>query len=180
MSTSGREADGGPVSHAVARAVNGNLRLPTRAPVCQMRNVTPGEGASSPSQEETMQTLFLILGLMNLGNGLWMLVAPESWYLNLPAAVPDTGPLNLHFVRDIGVVYSTAGAALLVGAFRPSARRGVLLGVTAFYVGHALLHVDDIVAGRLPASHWAIDFPGVFLPAVLLVVVCLPRFWRER
>ena len=44
---------------------------------------------------------------------------------------------------------------------------------TTFYVLHALLHLDDIVTGRLPPSHWAIDFPGVFLPAVLLVVLCL-------
>ncbi len=127
-----------------------------------------------------MQTLFLVLGLMNLANGAWMLIGPESWYLHLPAAVPDTGPLNVHFVRDIGIAFSTVGAALLVAAFRPPARRPVLLAATTFYVLHALLHADDIVTGRLPASHWAIDFPGVFLPAVLLVVLCLPRFWPER
>jgi hypothetical protein len=127
-----------------------------------------------------MQTLFLVLGLMNLANGLWMLFAPESWYLHLPAGVPDTGPLNPHFVRDIGAAFSTIGGALLIAAGRPAARRGVLLATTTFYVLHALLHLDDIVTGRLPPSHWAIDFPGVFLPAVLLVVLCLPRFWPTR
>jgi hypothetical protein len=124
-----------------------------------------------------MQTLFLVLGLMNLANGVWMLVGPESWYLHLPAAVPDTGPLNVHFVRDIGAAFSTIGGALVIAAGRPRARRGVLLATTTFYVLHALLHLDDIITGRLPPAHWAIDFPGVFLPAVLLVILCLPRFW---
>jgi hypothetical protein len=36
---------------------------------------------------------------------------------------------------------------------------------------HALVHVTDTLAGRLPASHWAIDFPGVYLPAILLLVL---------
>jgi len=30
---------------------------------------------------------------------------------------------------------------------------------------------DDTLAGRLPPSHWGIDFPGVYLPAILLAVV---------
>ncbi len=124
-----------------------------------------------------MTTLFLVLGLMNLGNGAWMLLAPESWYLHLPAGVPDTGPLNVHFVRDVGLVYAAIGGALLLAAGRPTLRRGALLVTTTFYVLHAMLHLNDIVTGRLPKSHWALDFPGVFLPAVLLVVLCLPRFW---
>ncbi len=32
------------------------------------------------------------IGLGNLANGFWMLLAPENWFQNLPAAVPDTGP----------------------------------------------------------------------------------------
>jgi hypothetical protein len=29
--------------------------------------------------------------------------------------------------------------------------------------------VTDTVAGRLPASHWTIDLPGVYVPALLMV-----------
>lgn len=126
-----------------------------------------------------MHAFFLIIGILNLANGAWMLFAPEHWFLNLPAAVPDTGPFNAHLVRDVGATFSTFGAALLLAASRPAARRPVLLATTTFYVLHALLHVDDIVTGRLPPAHWAIDFPGVFLPAALLVVVYLRRFWTE-
>lgn len=46
-----------------------------------------------------MGTLFWIFALLSAGNGLWMLVAPQSWYYHLPAGVPDTGPFNHHFVQ---------------------------------------------------------------------------------
>src|SRR6266487_2284882 len=108
-----------------------------------------------------MRTTFRILGLLNLANGLWMLLAPAGWYLHLPAAVPDTGPLNPHFVRDVGAAFVTIGA------------------VTLFYVLHAVVHVTDLAAGRLDASHWLIDLPGVFLPALVLGALCLPRWWKE-
>ena len=127
-----------------------------------------------------MGTLFTILGLVNLAHGLWMLFAPAGWYRDLPAGVPDTGPLNLHFVRDIGAAFATIGTAFLGAAARPAARRGVLLAATLFFTLHALVHVADLVAGRLDADHWLIDLPGVFLPAVALGVLCLPRFWQPR
>jgi hypothetical protein len=122
-----------------------------------------------------MRLFFRIVGLLNLANGLWMLAAPARWYHDLPAGVPDTGPLNLHFVRDIGAAFTTIGVVLLVAA--PS--RGVLLATTLFYVLHALVHVADLASGRLEPAHWLIDLPGVFLPAVLLGVLCLPRWWEE-
>ena len=91
-----------------------------------------------------------------------------------PAAVPDTGPFNAHFVRDIGGAFAATGVALLwaraaTAAARPDARRSPAL----FYVLHALIHVTDTLAGRLPASHWLIDVPGVYVPALVLVAVTL-------
>ena len=107
----------------------------------------------------------------SLVNGIWMLLDPPGWYVNLPAAVPDTGPLNEHFVRDIGCAFVFMSVGLLVAAFRPALRLPLVTVTSLFYWLHALVHVTDTLAGRLPASHWAIDFPGVYLPAILLVVV---------
>src|SRR5213593_2154411 len=73
----------------------------------------------------SMGLLFWVLGLLNVANGLWMLATPARWYHDLPAGVPDTGPLNLHFVRDIGSAFTTIGVAFCVAAVRPQARRGV-------------------------------------------------------
>jgi hypothetical protein len=127
-----------------------------------------------------MRALFWIFGILNLANGLWMLLFPESWYLRLPAAVPDTGPLNVHFVRDIGAAFTTIGIVLCVAAPNAPRRRGVLLGVTVFYVLHAVLHVADLLSGRLHHGHWLIDFPAVFLPAIVLSILCLPRWWQPQ
>jgi hypothetical protein len=123
--------------------------------------------------------LFWVIGLLNLANGLWMLAAPGGWYEHLPAAVPDTGPLNVHFVRDIGAAFVTIGAAFCAAAPRAPEHRGVVLAAALFYVLHALVHVADIASGRLPAHHVLIDLPGVFVPAILLVVLALPRWWSR-
>jgi hypothetical protein len=126
-----------------------------------------------------VRVVFALLGLVNLGNGLWMLFAPTSWYYRLPAAVPDTGPLNLHFVRDIGAAFTTIGVAFLAAAPRAERHREVLLGAALFYLLHALIHVTDLASGRLAEAHWTIDLPGVFAPTIVLLVLALPRWWRR-
>ena len=125
-----------------------------------------------------MRAIFWTLGLLNLANGLWMLLGPEGWYHHLPAGVPDTGPLNLHFVRDIGAAFTTVGVAFLAAAPRAGAGRGVVLAAALFFGLHALVHVVDLVSGHLPPAHWLVDLPGVFAPAVFLVVLALPRWWK--
>ncbi len=112
-----------------------------------------------------------ILAVGNLLNGAWMLIAPSHWYYHLPAAVPDSGPLNVHFVRDIGSAYFACGVALALAVILPSARLALLLTVTTFYGFHALVHLFDIAKGHLPISHVYIDIPGVFIPVLILILV---------
>ena len=60
------------------------------------------------AEDISRDRLSLVLGLFALGNltnGVWMLLSPTHWYHKLPAAVPDFGPLNEHFVRDLGTVF---------------------------------------------------------------------------
>ena len=128
----------------------------------------------------TMRSFFWLFGILNVANGLWMLLSPATWYHDLPAGVPDTGPLNFHFVRDIGAAYLTVGLAFCVAARNPASRRGALLVGTSFYVLHALVHLADLLSGRLDSDHWLIDLPGVFLPTILLLVLCLPGWWKEE
>ena len=112
-----------------------------------------------------------VAGAANLANAAWMLADPAGWYAGLPAAVPDTGPLNEHFVRDVGGAFAVLGVALLWGAFRPRLRAPLLAMCALFYVLHALVHVTDTLAGRLSAAHWLIDLPGVYVPALVMVAV---------
>lgn len=114
----------------------------------------------------------VVLGLFalgNLANGAWMLADPVHWYQTLPAAVPDFGPLNEHFVRDIGCAFSVLGLALAVAAVLPGWRLPAVAAVTGFYVFHAAVHVWDTLRGLVGPEHWAIDLPGVYVPAVMLV-----------
>ena len=51
--------------------------------------------------------------------------------------------------------------------------------VAALFFGtHALLHVFDTLRGAVDATHWLLDLPGVYLPAVVLVVLAR-RFARQ-
>jgi len=124
-----------------------------------------------------MRALFWLFGVTSVANGLWMLAAPARWYTDLPAGVPDTGPLNLHFVRDVGAAFLTFGVCFLATAPRAERHREVVLAAGLFYVLHAAIHVWDLLAGRLGSDHWLVDLPGVFVPALILVLMALPRWW---
>ena len=126
-----------------------------------------------------MKALFWLFCVLTVANGLWMLVAPGSWYSGLPARVPDTGAFNAHFVRDIGVSFAVLGAGFGWCAANLERCYPVYLGLTAWFAGHAAVHAFDILAGRLPHAHWELDAPGVFLPAVLLLVLSFPPVWRR-
>jgi hypothetical protein len=113
---------------------------------------------------ESLLLLLLVFGLLTLANAVWMLAGPMHWYTKLAAGVPDTGPFNPHFVRDIGDAFLTTGIALL-WAYRSPHFRLPLVGVAATFLAchampcHALLHLYDTARGALghdhcPASHF--------------------------
>jgi hypothetical protein len=118
-----------------------------------------------------VKILLAILAVVSGGNGLWMLLAPAGWYTGVPAAVPDFGPLNVHFVRDIGAAYLASAVGLTIAAIRPEIRVPLVGVVAVFFVLHAVCHVFDTAGGVVSASHWLIDFPGVHLPALALVAI---------
>ncbi len=115
----------------------------------------------------------MVLGLVQLLNGLFMLLAPEAWYHAVPT-VPGTGPFNPHFVRDIGCAYAAAGASLLWLARDARAWPAALAGC-GFLVLHALTHVWDLMAGREEPAHFAIDTVLVVIPAVWSLWLAWPR-----
>lgn len=126
-----------------------------------------------------LKVIYFIFCVSSIINGAWMLLFPLSWYTDLPAAVPHTGPFNPHFVRDLGVVFLIVGLAFGWSALNVNRSRLVHLALTAFLVGHALIHVTDILAGRLPHSHWLMDLPGVFVPALLMIILAVPQVRRR-
>jgi uncharacterized protein YjeT (DUF2065 family) len=115
-----------------------------------------------------------ILGLVLMANGLAMLGVPADWYALVPG-VAEAGPLNEHFIRDIGVAYLVAGASLVWFAIDDGARPAAQAGA-AFLALHALVHLWDAAAGREHVHQLLIDLPDVFLPpALALWIAFAPR-----
>jgi len=108
----------------------------------------------------------LLLGLVILANGVFMLAAPESWYWLVPG-VPDRGPFNQHFVRDIGFIYALAGAAFIYGAVYTRHQLALWLIPTAWLTLHAIFHIWEVVVGICGPESLLEDFAGVTLPALL-------------
>ena len=109
-----------------------------------------------------------LIGLASLANGVWMLADSAGWFQRV---APDVTPFNVHFVRDVGAAYFTAGAALLWAAFRVG-WRAPLVAVAALFNGlHALGHLRETSSGELASHHWWADFPGVYLPALILLAM---------
>jgi hypothetical protein len=100
-----------------------------------------------------------------------MLADPRLWYTDLPAGVPDFGPFNEHFVRDLGAVFVTLAMALSWAALHPAVRLPLVVVTAAFYLLHAAGHVFDTVRGYVDSSHWWIDLPGVYVPALILALL---------
>jgi hypothetical protein len=112
-----------------------------------------------------------LFGLSNLANGLWMLASPAHWYIHLPADVPGSGPLNEHFVRDIGCVFTLLGIALLWSIPRRSLRVPAMVAAAAFSAAHALVHVFDQMRGLFTPEHLGFDIGPVYVSTILLVAL---------
>ena len=121
-------------------------------------------------KEQYLKAVLNFFGAINVGNGLWMLFFVDSWFTTIPG-VHDTGPINRHFVHDVGLVYVLAGFALMWCAWQIRSSKYLYLAVMLFFAGHALIHVVEILVGLLPASHWLIDLPLIFVPSLMLILL---------
>lgn len=98
-----------------------------------------------------VRLMLLILGAFHLLNGLTMLAAPMAWYMAVPG-VSASGPLNHHFIADIGLVFVASGAGLILGA-KAGMRAAVwAMAGAAWPALHALLHVWGWFAHGFPAT----------------------------
>ena len=120
--------------------------------------------------------ILLLLGALGAVNGLVMLFASEPWFANVAA---DTGPFNVHLVRDVGAAYLTAGIASVWAARAPHWRTPLATAAALFLGLHGLIHVQEVLSGAQPPSHLLEDFPGVYLPALLLAAIAVRSRAKE-
>ncbi|MEZ5595436.1 MAG: hypothetical protein R3E84_03450 [Pseudomonadales bacterium] len=116
--------------------------------------------------------LAVVLGITLVANGVCMIIAPEPWYWMVPG-VPDRGPFNQHFVRDIGFLYLLMGASFIAGAVYDAYRWPLWLLPALWLVCHALFHIWEVVVGICGPASLVEDFAGVTLPALLAVGLVL-------
>jgi len=124
-----------------------------------------------------MRALLVIIGIYQAANGAVMLTAPEMWYSAVPG-VPATGPANIHFIRDIGLAFLAAGAALLMAGRRPD--DGRLIAVAAIFLGgHAIYHLVEMAHGTTLAAA-ARDIVLIVVPGLLPLAALLPGGAKAR
>ena len=121
--------------------------------------------------------LALLLGLFALANGVSMSVSPEPWYWAV-AGVPDRGPFNQHFIRDIGFIYLLIGTSLLYGTVYSKHRFYIWMMPALWLVLHAIFHIWEVLVGICGPESLLEDFIGVTLPG--LVSLWLLYFSYQR
>ncbi|MDN5289657.1 MAG: hypothetical protein JWR38_5936 [Mucilaginibacter sp.] len=120
-----------------------------------------------------------IFGAGLAANGLFMLVAPEAWYVAVPG-VTATGPFNQHFIRDIGLIFVLLGGGFAWGAARPQSRVLLWTVPTIWLCSHALFHFWEVAVGICSPSVLPRDFPAVTLPALIGVALSIWAFRQAR
>jgi hypothetical protein len=93
-----------------------------------------------------------------------LLFAPRFFYDVVPG-VAESGPANLHLLRDVGLTYAVfaLGFAFARNDVTPAC---VVTAAAALYLtGHAALHATLVLTGGSRAIAWA-EAPGVYLPAL--------------
>ena len=124
-------------------------------------------------------TVAALCGIGAEANGLFMLLLPERWYLTVPGVI-TTGPLNQHFVRDIGLIFLLIGTSFLAGARKPRLRVILWAIATLWLCGHALFHFWEVADGM--SGHWTIarDLAAVTLPALAGLLLTFWAILQQR
>ena len=118
--------------------------------------------------------LLFVIGIWHLGTAIYMWFAPQLWYVQTPG-VAMMGLFNLHFIRDIALVFALSGAAMVLGVIRGNP--------TAVWFGagwpalHAVFHIWIWTARGVPLDQVAlVNLIGIQLPALLALTAALSHF----
>lgn len=122
----------------------------------------------------TQNKLAALLGMGLLCNGAFMLTAPQKWFETVPT-VSLTGPLNAHFVRDVGCAYLLSGLAYVLAAIRGRLESRQVFWATGFLVLHAGVHLYEVAMNLCGWRAWLMSSPGVTLPALVAMWIS----WRR-
>ncbi len=83
----------------------------------------------------------VLVGLFNVLNGLVMLAVPVAWFGQVIGDMP-MGPLDTHFIRDVGFAYLASGTGLIWGLRRGAVAGAFALAGAVWPMLHAFFHLD--------------------------------------
>jgi len=121
-----------------------------------------------------MRPMLLALSALQLLNGVLMLAAPQFWYGAAPG-VAETGAFNSHFVRDVGLGFLSAGCALGMAGWYLTIARPLVAVASIFLIGHALVHLAEMVLHGTGPGQAARDIALIVAPALLPLAVFMRR-----
>jgi len=98
--------------------------------------------------------ILYVLAVLAGINALIMWFAPMFWYETVPG-VAMMGPFNLHFVRDIALVFLFSGGAMAYGAAKDNATAAI--AGAAWPVMHAVFHIQIWMARGFPFDEVALS-----------------------
>jgi hypothetical protein len=127
-----------------------------------------------------LRILLGLIGLFHLAVGLVMIGDAEAWYLATPG-VSQTGPMNHHFIVDIGLAFLASGAGMLAG-FRMGRTTATFALAGAIWPAlHAAFHVSAWFSDGLPRDSLtaATELLGVVLIGLVGLALALIRAREE-
>jgi len=123
--------------------------------------------------------LAVILAAFHLLNAIRMIFDPAGWYASVPG-IEHTGPLNTHFVPDIGFAFLVAAIGLGVWAARPGAAAAWAIMGATWPALHGVFHIVGF-GHHLPECLALItETAGVILPGMLGVAIAFIALHQER
>ncbi len=117
------------------------------------------------------RTLIWALVAFYLLTGLYIAVLPQDFYLNAPGAA-DTGPYNMHFIRDVGFAFLTSSLAIGYGLY--ANQKLLMVFGSLWLLIHGLFHLTLWVFHGMHFNGAAlIDAVTVTIPAIAVFILCL-------
>lgn len=135
---------------------------------------------SQPARHRTaIRTGLVALGLLQLVDGLYALLAPSSFYRDFPLGrgwVEALPAYNEHLVRDVGGLFLATAVVLLAAAW--TMERRLVIVAAASFVTFAIPHTIYHYANLGPYSTGDAIANGLGLAATVLVPVWI--LWELR
>ena len=118
-----------------------------------------------------IRPLIWVLAAYYLLTGVYIAVLPNDFYLNAPGAL-ETGPYNMHFIRDVGFAFLTSSVAIGYGLY--AKEKAVMVFGSLWLLIHGLFHLTLwVIHGMRFDGAAAVDAVLVSLPAIAVFTLCL-------